>query len=365
MEDIQLALTASRVEQKNFGIWLKNWQVGQMLQALVTGQRPSGELLLRVGSMQMTATSDIPVQPGATLMLEVRRLQPVPLLRLMEIRHAQPDPELTAAVASRAAGRPQSWGALVELFQALFVGRLALPPPALPPPAQDALARLQRVARDLSDLTTPTRLRSALTDSGIFYEAKLAAGYPQAALQGDFKAALLRWMGVLTALRAQGDAPAGRLDQLLAQADAVLAVLTRSQLASLPVEVECPRLWHCALPIAESRRFSLLDLRIERDAEAPQAESLAEPVWCCTLDLSLPRAGPLNLKIGLQGSAVRVSAVHEHADVRQALLRDSATLQSALAARGLQLLGFLAQESPVAPALDSNPEQAGHVDARA
>ncbi|HCD56971.1 MAG TPA: hypothetical protein DEQ90_16220, partial [Halieaceae bacterium] len=76
VEEIQLALTAARTDQKNFGLWLKNWQVGQTLSALVSGQRPTGELVLRVGGLQITATADIPVQQGARLLLEVRQLQP-------------------------------------------------------------------------------------------------------------------------------------------------------------------------------------------------------------------------------------------------------------------------------------------------
>ncbi|HBM83217.1 MAG TPA: flagellar hook-length control protein FliK, partial [Halieaceae bacterium] len=83
MEEIQLALTAARTDQKNFGLWLKNWQVGQTLSALVSGQRPTGELVLRVGGLQITATADIPVQQGARLLLEVRQLQPQAVLRII------------------------------------------------------------------------------------------------------------------------------------------------------------------------------------------------------------------------------------------------------------------------------------------
>ncbi|MEZ5480928.1 MAG: hypothetical protein R3E73_01785 [Porticoccaceae bacterium] len=82
MEELQLALTATRVEQKNFGLWLKSWQVGQVLQALVTDKSPAGNLVLRIGGHQITATADIPVQKGAVLMLEVQGLKPVPTLKV-------------------------------------------------------------------------------------------------------------------------------------------------------------------------------------------------------------------------------------------------------------------------------------------
>jgi hypothetical protein len=74
LEELQLALTTARTDQRNFGLWINNWQIGQTLNALVTGQRPTGELVLRVGGQQITATADIPIQQGASLMLEVKQL---------------------------------------------------------------------------------------------------------------------------------------------------------------------------------------------------------------------------------------------------------------------------------------------------
>ena len=40
MEELQLALTSARVDQRNFGLLTNNWQVGQTLTALVTNQLP-------------------------------------------------------------------------------------------------------------------------------------------------------------------------------------------------------------------------------------------------------------------------------------------------------------------------------------
>ena len=96
MEELQLALTAARVEQKNFGLWLKSWQVGQVLQALVTDKFPSGQLVLRVAGQQITATADIPVQKGAVLTLEVNRLTPTPTLKIIDAPVASVGPTWTS-----------------------------------------------------------------------------------------------------------------------------------------------------------------------------------------------------------------------------------------------------------------------------
>ncbi|MEM6484761.1 MAG: flagellar hook-length control protein FliK [Pseudomonadota bacterium] len=83
MEELQLALTTSRTDQRNFGLWINNWQVGQALNALVADRLPSGDLLLRIDGRTLTARSDIAAQPGARLQLEVKQLEPLPTLRVL------------------------------------------------------------------------------------------------------------------------------------------------------------------------------------------------------------------------------------------------------------------------------------------
>ena len=55
---------------------LTNWRVGQTLNALVSDRMPNGDLLLVVGRNSFVTSRDIPVQPGATLQLEVQQIEP-------------------------------------------------------------------------------------------------------------------------------------------------------------------------------------------------------------------------------------------------------------------------------------------------
>ena len=64
MEELQISLTPARVEQKNFGLWLRTPQVGQVLNAVVADRLPSGEMILRVGAERVTASADIPLHPA-------------------------------------------------------------------------------------------------------------------------------------------------------------------------------------------------------------------------------------------------------------------------------------------------------------
>jgi len=73
VEELQLTLTPQRVDQRNFGIMLTNWRVGQQLNALVVAIRPDSSVLLSVGGKQFVASTDIPVQQGSTLRLEVKQ----------------------------------------------------------------------------------------------------------------------------------------------------------------------------------------------------------------------------------------------------------------------------------------------------
>ena len=82
MEELQISLTPARVEQKNFGLWLRTPQVGQVFNAVVADRLPSGEMVLKVGSERVTASTDIPLQPGARLLLEVKQVQPSITFRL-------------------------------------------------------------------------------------------------------------------------------------------------------------------------------------------------------------------------------------------------------------------------------------------
>ena len=82
MEELQLVLTPSRVDQRNQGIMLANWRVGQTINALVRDRLPSGSLILTVGGHSFVSSTDIPVQPGDKIALEVKQIEPTLLFRL-------------------------------------------------------------------------------------------------------------------------------------------------------------------------------------------------------------------------------------------------------------------------------------------
>jgi len=340
LEDIQLALTNARVDQKNFGLWLKQWQVGQVLNALVTGQRASGDLVLRVAGQQITATADIPIQQGARLTLEVHQLSPVPLLRVLQTSV----PSATGADSVSGLLRAESAGPTQSLAQSLTALSAAAQSGALPAPLIDLLQRLVRQVSTPQQLVDPVRFRDAVRASGIFHEAHLQQGAQtghMASVDADTKATLLRFRAALQApvgevAATQQGAARAPLDGLQALLDDAIQVLNQHQLRSQPTDASATRCWSFPVLVQLDGRYGEWNVQIERES-SPDAEVSTDPVWRIALALALPHLGDLEVVVRLRGQQVTVDFKHERESVRQALSGNCGALSGALNARGMAL----------------------------
>jgi len=353
VEDLQLALTAARVEQKNFGLWLKNWQLGQMLNALVTAQRPGGDLVLRVAGQQITARADIPVQQGTQLLLEVKQLQPQVVLKII------PQPVGTGSPPSAPGTSPAAAsGGLLRLLSADgtdsgtrtvadIAGTLralqASPGPGNANPAQRLLALLPVLA----DLLSAPGLRRALLSSGTFLEATLAqAASPETSpfrpAGGDLKALLMRVLEQVNAAlqRTSGEAAAGGRMAFLVEAqrdlEVVLGSITLNQLQSQSGESSSVRGWIADVPFVLGQHVGSMRFRVERDGGGTGAgDDAAEPRWRVEVQLDLPELGPLLLKTQLQAEAVTVELAARKDSTRELLTSRAGELVAALDNAGL------------------------------
>ena len=355
VEDLQLALTAARVEQKNFGLWLKNWQLGQMLNALVTAQRPGGDLVLRVAGQQITARADIPVQQGTQLLLEVKQLQPQVVLKIIPQPVGSGSPPSAAGTSPAAA----AGGGLLQLLSADGTGTgtrtvadiagtlralQAAPGPGNANPAQRLLASLP----GLADLLTAPGLRRALLSSGTFLEATLAqAASPENATfrpaGGDLKALLMRVLEQVNAAlqRTAGEAAAGGRSAFLVEAqrdlEVVLGSITLNQLQSQSGESNAVRGWIADVPFILGQHVGSMRLRLERDGGGAGAgEGAAEARWRVEVQLDLPELGPLLLKTQLQSEAVTVELAAREDSTRELLTSRAGELVAALNNAGLE-----------------------------
>lgn len=353
---MQLALTAARVDQKNFGLWLKNWQVGQMLNALVTAQRPGGDLVLRVAGQQITARADIPVQQGTQLLLEVKQLQPQVVLRIVPQAAQEAGRSQAATGASPTAAAS---GGLLRLLSAEgapgarnladVADTLRALQTALPTGTGNPAQRLLASLPGLTDLLGASGLRRAVQSSGTFLEATLAQAaasgnaVPQSA-EADVKAQLMRVLEQVNAAlqRTAGDAAAGARSAQLAEAqrdlEFVLAGVTLNQLQSQPGETAGPRGWIADVPFVLGEHVGNMRVRVDRDGSGQGAgEEHAAPRWRVELQLDLPELGPLLLTTQLQAESVSVALAASDGRTRDLLMARAGELAAALGGAGLDV----------------------------
>jgi hypothetical protein len=365
VEELQLALTSARIDQRNFGLWINNWQVGQTLNALVTSQRPSGELVLRVGGQQITATSDIPIQQGTQLLLEVKQLRPTPTLRILS-------PAVTPATADTVGGTlrllPASGGALASpsLAGVMEAAQSAPARGALPPVVGDALGQLLRLATRPAALGRPESLAAAVRDSGLFLEPRLASAAPQASASGmDLKAGLFRALGRVDAALSQAQAlslPGADVQALLElkrELEGGLGRISLNQLASQPADGQgAGRQWFLDIPVQLGSSFHSLQVTVEEDGAGPEpVQGDEERGWRVRLQLTPPALGNLDISLALRGGQVNLQMSVERAETRSALDSGLTRLADALASRGLSLgqVGSALQDSHEAPAPAPRP----------
>ncbi len=162
-------------------------QIGQLLQATVL-ENDAGKILLSVGHRQLSAESSLSFRPGEVLTLQVRELGAQPVLKIIAALQE-------SAVALAVRTLLPRYGPTTPLLANLSL--LAhTPKPPLPPPISAVAATLVRNLPDVAALATPQGLKTAIQNSGILLENRLALATHTPAtadpLESDFKANLLR-----------------------------------------------------------------------------------------------------------------------------------------------------------------------------
>ncbi|MFT4767473.1 MAG: hypothetical protein ACI8RN_000600 [Glaciecola sp.] len=345
VEELQLALTTARVDQRNFGLWINNWQIGQTLNALVTNQLSTGELVLRVSGQQITATADIPIQQGARLKLEVSQLLPVPTLRVLNpvvssgAANVGGTLQLLPGNSSGIASPP-----LANVVQALQTNQLAS---ALPAMVTESLGQLLKQVGRPGLVSQPEGLAAAMRESGVFFESGLRAslaGQPPA-VEGDFKAGLFRVLARVEAALARIEAlgmPAADAEALLdmkRELEAGLGRITLHQLNSQPDEIQASRHWQLEIPLQVGGSLHSLRMEIDREAGGgPNSQSDSEEeLWRVKLQLEPRALGALEVSMQLQGDRLSLRIAAANDSVRQLIDAGMPGLVLALENRGIAL----------------------------
>ena len=369
MEELQISLTPARVEQKNFGLWLRTPQVGQVLNAVVADRLPSGEMILRVGAERVTASADIPLQPGARLLLEVKQVQPNITFRLLSnapppnIAAAEVMPEAMRLQRQASMAQPASRTGLSALFALL--GGLQSGPLQSVGIDRTALRQLQAGLLNAPDLARAETLQRALRSNGTFHEGMLASGNPELMrlAASDMKAQLLRMMAKVQAkleeARAISLAPeqVETLEQMKSTIEQGLRAVTQNQLGSMPAEQsQLSQQWLFDVPFRYGDEVYNLGVEISEDsASNAGATDPEDKAWSAKLSLALPGLGVTELALRLVEARVTVDVTSSERATLEMFVRSKATLTSGLESRGLSLHRLNVLHDPY---LSRSPEQA-------
>jgi hypothetical protein len=300
-----------------------------------------------------------------------------------QIAQVATDPLLAALHDALAAAAPRQNG-LASLFAelALFAARADVPPQVRA--AAQALLALQLNA----DGIAPETLARALQQSGLYLEAKLAAGASPA---GDLKGALLTlrsalnaWLGDAVPRASEQAAPpppyrgappaaqpaataqgvtlaapdAGQL--VRAAVEAALARHTMLQAASLPEPAalrqgEPQQRLVFDIPLLTPQGTAVVQLQIERDAPRRNNGEAAAPAWRIAFSVDAGPIGPVHARLAQIGARTHVSLTAERADSAQALRDNLAELKAMLAAAALEPGDLVCHVGQPAPAAATAP----------
>ena len=304
MEELQLTLTPSRVDQRNQGIMLANWRVGQMINALVSERIPSGGVLLNVGSHSFVTSRDIPVQPGSRILLEVQQMEPRLVLRLIT-QSQSTDAYRTTSISVN--GTPIEVGKVEAKNLSSLYQNLGLSSQGGSSSLVQVIAETKAQLESnflLPGAINARSLRTALVLSGIFTEALWLSNRPFLGAKTTKTILMILRQRIASALEVSNLSAAEKatLIKLLTSIDSSISNITRQQISSIPQDNERSK-WLATLPLQLGEEISEVDVEIERK-KRQQSDDEAE--WTFRFSLTLDTLGPVAVLVGMQNRQLLV-----------------------------------------------------------
>ena len=175
-----------------------SYKIGQILNAIVLSNSHQGRVAIRIGNMELTASTNIALQQNTPLELKVAQLQPTLQLQILLPGGGNPLHEAMLKML------PQQTS-LAPLLAELAFKAQAKQHTAAPAPPQAAIKNLLAALPTRQDIRQADGLQRAVAQSGLFLEAKLAtaASSQRPALATDLKSLLLRYLDTLQQSRSE------------------------------------------------------------------------------------------------------------------------------------------------------------------
>lgn len=334
LEELQLTLTPSRVDQRNQGIMLSNWRVGQTLNALVSDRMPNGALILKVGSQTFVTSLDIPIQPGSQIKLEVQQIVPRLVLRLIDSDKVlgssrTPDTLVNSAVFDVGKQSLSYLNRLLKNLEVNFPG-LASSSGLSASGTRALLANSMLMPGGINADT----VQQAFTLSGIFTEALWLSNRPVQGARSSKTVLMILRQRIITALESGNLSPSERsaLARLFNGVESAITSIAHQQIASLPQDNDKLK-WMATLPLQQGDDLRDIDVEIERQPRKQESDS---PPWKLRLSFNLKALGPVNVLIEMINGRLRIHFNVDEA-VNTRMNESLPVLENQLIALGLQL----------------------------
>jgi hypothetical protein len=341
-------------------------RVGQTLPAKVLEQIQPGLLRLQLASTVLLARTQATLAPGTRLSLEVTKPFPLPELKILRPLTAQQiRDQVVRAALPKQLTPAETRAELATMRQTAPADRQLA--------GDNPLQRLARITDSngvrLDRLSAPD-VQRALSQSGLFHEARLAAGTGLPA--GDVKFQLLQLLGQLRAEQAdpkarmagltneaeqgasalRGSAADGLLARLLRLIEGSLARVQLHQASALPQDDPQRQAWHLDLPLHLGDETQDAYMRIAREAGSGGQD--AGPTWAVSLNFSFDTIGTLQCRIALAGDRLSATFWCEQPKTLADIEGRLPSLQQAFEAQGFEvvhLAGLVGEPSEPVPTL--------------
>jgi hypothetical protein len=319
---------------------LPGFQRHEILAAKVLRPLPNGTMLLAIKGRQVAVRTQVRLQPGQSVTLQVKSLSPATILQLMAETGAKTKagrlPVLLQALTEN------TWKVALEAIQQSRSGRPAL---------NNLLALIQESSQGIFRNPGSDLLSRLLSKAGFSLESKLkkalwahtydkAQSYDKSQLESllhnDLKALLLKAIG-------QHSQPQRQLKQLLSVIENFQLLnqegLQKGGRVLLPIPMQFP-----------DGFFTMGQLLLERGPSEQHnsgTHAPAEPVYTAKLHLTLSRLGTLQAEVKLCAKQVSVNFLVSDSENKEFIDSQLATFMQALADKGFvfKAMGFTVADS--------------------
>jgi hypothetical protein len=289
----------SAADSKSLSRLLSQLKQGNTLDALVTAKLAENSFMLKLaGGQAIQAQTQSVLEVGQLLKLEVIKSGNVPELKIITSK---------VAVQTETSVVSQAFREFLPKQQDLLTVMVGLKqvltqfPEQSNAPRLTALQPLVALMPSQTDLTTPEGLQQAITNSGIFMEAKQA--HSTAGLQGDLKAQLLSLLDTL-APASSSSVMSAMEHTVLNDVKSGLARIVMDQLASLPQDDQRQQVWQLAIPFQNGQHTETIKLKINHEKKSTQPADDQPSSWSVVLELNPPGLSPLKSRISVEGEVV-------------------------------------------------------------